>query len=74
MATTTKSADSGQSMLISANDAAKLIGMGVGTIRRLTDSGKMPGVVRIGRTVRYKKSDVERWIQDGCPETVKGNR
>ena len=74
MATTTKSVDSGQSMLISANDAAKLIGMGVGTIRRLTDSGKMPGVVRIARTVRYKKSDVERWIQDGCPETAKGNR
>jgi len=36
-------------------------------VRRLADAGSMPRPIRIGRLIRWRKSDVDQWIADGCP-------
>ncbi|MFC1761808.1 helix-turn-helix transcriptional regulator [Planctomycetota bacterium] len=42
-------------------------GLSERTIWRLCDSAKMPAPIRIGRSVRWRRSDILRWIQLGCP-------
>lgn len=37
------------------------------TIRRLSDEGKIPGRVRLGRLVRFDLNVVDQWIAQGCP-------
>ena len=35
---------------------------------RLSDSGRIPPPVKVGALVRWRRDDIERWIQDGCPD------
>jgi excisionase family DNA binding protein len=37
------------------------------TVRRLVQFGRMPRPLKVGRLARWRRSDVERWIADGCP-------
>ena len=38
------------------------------TIRRLEITGKIgPRPMNIGRAVRYRRDEVEKWIEAGCP-------
>ncbi len=38
------------------------------TVWRMHDSGKMPKAVRPGgKSVRWRKSDILKWIELGCP-------
>ena len=36
-------------------------------VYRLSDSGKMPGPVKLGSLVRWSHSEIENWIAAGCP-------
>jgi excisionase family DNA binding protein len=51
----------GGAALMTARDAAKVLGVCEKTLWTLTDEGSMP-VVRIGRSVRYDPRDLTRWI------------
>ena len=38
------------------------------TVRRLEITGKIgPRPMNIGRAVRYRRDEVEKWIEAGCP-------
>jgi excisionase family DNA binding protein len=37
------------------------------TIRRMIDQGQVPGAFRLGGRIRFRATEVDRWIQDGCP-------
>jgi len=37
------------------------------TIRRWVDAGRIPGVVRLGRLVRFNMQILDQWIAAGCP-------
>lgn len=56
--------------LISIKDVAKILGVSVRLGWRLRDSGKLPLEVRIpsSRLVKFRRSDIETWIADGCPD------
>jgi predicted DNA-binding transcriptional regulator AlpA len=43
-------------------------------IYRLADSDRMPRPVRLGSLVRWRKDDIQKWIDDGCPSNRKGGR
>lgn len=60
----------GDTELLKTHEVADLCNVSPETIRRLTDSGAMPKPVRLGRAVRYRKSDVLIWIEKGCPKTL----
>jgi excisionase family DNA binding protein len=47
---------------------AALLNVSEKTIRRMTDAGKLPGVLRIGRLLRYDLKILDLWItQEGPP-------
>ena len=37
------------------------------TVRRLVDAGKLPGVVRVGRLLRFDLAVLANWVRQGCP-------
>jgi excisionase family DNA binding protein len=53
--------------LIGVDDVAALLGVSVRHVRRLTDCGKCPQPLRLGRACRWSRRVVEQWIADGCP-------
>ena len=48
--------------LLTAREAAKLLGCCEKTLWTLTDRGEIP-VVKIGRSVRYDPQDLSHWIE-----------
>jgi predicted DNA-binding transcriptional regulator AlpA len=39
------------------------------TLWRLLSAGKLPEPIRVGRSVRWRMSDIREWIDSGCPPT-----
>lgn len=39
---------------------------------RLADAGRMPAPVRIGALVRWRRSDLDAWLADGCRPVRQG--
>lgn len=35
------------------------------TIYRMVQEGRIPGIVRLGRTIRFKVDEIEAWIEAG---------
>ncbi len=57
--------------LIGVDDFAGLLGVSARHVRRLTDAGKCPPPVRLGKCCRWSRRTVEAWIADGCPNCRK---
>ncbi|MFT5304331.1 MAG: excisionase family DNA binding protein [Mariniblastus sp.] len=53
--------------LLSINDVAAMLSCSTRHVRRLIDSGLCPAPLRLSNLVRLRRTDVEQWIQDGCP-------
>ncbi len=58
--------------LLSAEDLAQYFGVPLATVYAWNSRGTGPRRVRVGRHVRYRTSDVERWLDahvagDGAP-------
>jgi excisionase family DNA binding protein len=60
--------------LLDVRTVASLLGCSARHVYRLADAGRMPGPVRLGSLVRWNRSEVERWIQDGCPTCARQPR
>lgn len=60
--------------LLTVPEVAEICGIASETVRRMTDRGAMPKPVRLGRAVRYRLSDLESWINDGCRDLSKRGR
>ena len=54
--------------LVTAKDIGEILCLSKRQIWRLNVSGKIPAPVRIGGSVRWRSSDIERWISLGCPD------
>jgi len=56
------------SLLLSASDAAKLLGIGSSHFWGLHSSGRLgPLPVKLGRRTLWIRRDLEKWIDAGCP-------
>ena len=55
-------------LLLSAADLADVLGVSLRTVRRLDSYGKLPRPVRLGRAVRWRRDEVARWVEAGCPD------
>lgn len=58
-------------VLLDVSEVAKMLACSARHVRRTTDRGAMPCPVRIGSLVRWRRTDIERWIADGCPNLAK---
>jgi excisionase family DNA binding protein len=56
------------------NAAALKLDLSAKTIRRMADAGKMPGVIRLGRLLRFDLDLMDQWIDQGCPPLHRFNR
>jgi excisionase family DNA binding protein len=54
--------------LMTVKDIAKKLQLSPRSIWRMVNTGKMPAPVRLIRSVRWKRSDIEQWIAFGCPD------
>lgn len=59
--------------LLTVQDVAQMLQLSVRKIWEMRDCGHLPSPVRFGRSVRWRQSDIEAWIADGCP-VLRGNR
>jgi len=57
-------------LLIKAPEVAKMVSISTRTLWRLVSTGRFPAPVHVGGSTRWRLSDVEQWIEDGC--TTKG--
>jgi excisionase family DNA binding protein len=44
-------------------ETADYLQVAVGTLRRWRTEGTGPPALRVGRTIRYRRSDVDRWLE-----------
>ena len=54
--------------------AAMLGGCSKRHIYRLSDAGRMPGLIKLGSLVRWRRVDLEAWIGAGCPTQSRGGQ
>ena len=59
--------------LITTAEAAALCGVGERSFWRWAHSGRAPRPIKIGRTARFRRSELLAWIEAGCPR-VGGER
>ena len=55
------------SRLIKVDEVAGMLGVTPRTVYRLADSGKLPRPLKIGFSVRWRRAELENWIEAGCP-------
>jgi excisionase family DNA binding protein len=58
-------------LLLSADQVATVLSCSVRHVRRLIDSGHMPRPIKLGALLRWRKIDIERWVEGGCPQPRK---
>jgi len=49
--------------LMTSEEVAQLLRVKVTTVRRWYREGKLPGA-RLGKAIRFRRDDVERWVND----------
>jgi predicted DNA-binding transcriptional regulator AlpA len=63
-----------QAELLTTAEAARLAGFAERTWWAMTRSGLAPAPLKIGHgtrpAVRYRRSEITTWIQNGCPRIV----
>jgi excisionase family DNA binding protein len=51
--------------LMTQQDLAAYLGCNVRTLRRWGHEGRIPHPISIGRVQRWRRADVDRWLEDG---------
>jgi predicted DNA-binding transcriptional regulator AlpA len=55
------------SLLITLPDLAKMLKISTRTAARLRSRGKLPKAIQLGGCVRWRRSEIQAWIDAGCP-------
>lgn len=53
--------------LISVDELASMLGVSTRTLWRLLSAGKLIKPIKVGGSTRWRRSDVQQWIAQGCP-------
>lgn len=56
--------------LLTARQVASILNVSTRTLWRLKSAGKLPGAVRVGGSVRWRKNDLREWIAGGCQSQI----
>lgn len=57
--------------LLPAKDAALLLGISERHFYKLHSSGRVPRPIRLGRAVRWRASELRKWLDAGAPPRAK---
>jgi prophage regulatory protein len=65
----TKTQKSNQNIqLLNAKILGEKINLSKRQIFRLNSCGKIPAALKIGGSIRWRQSDIELWLEMGCPD------
>jgi len=53
--------------LLTAGDLAKRLRISIRQVRKLHSEALVPAPLRLGRSARWRGSEVGKWIEAGCP-------
>jgi len=53
------------SALLSTPEAARRLGLAIGTLQNWRSRGQGPAFVRLGKAVRYEEGDLTRFVEQG---------
>jgi excisionase family DNA binding protein len=53
--------------LLDVQAVAELLNCSTRHVYRLSDAGRMPAPLKVGALVRWKRAELEEWINAGCP-------
>ena len=53
--------------LLDVRQLAELLQLSKRTLYRLADCGAMPRGLRLGGSRRWRRSEIQRWLDAGCP-------
>ena len=58
-------------LLVSATDAALVLGVSRSHFYGLHTAGKLPLPIRLGRRILWRRAELEAWVSAGCPARVR---
>ncbi len=53
--------------LLDVQQVADLLQCSPRHVYRLSDAGRMPAPVKLGSLVRWNRTSIEAWVDQGCP-------
>jgi excisionase family DNA binding protein len=53
--------------LLDVRAVAELLGISTRNAERLSDAGKMPASLKLGRLRRWSRRSIREWLDSGCP-------
>jgi len=53
--------------LLDVQAVAKLLDCSSRHVYRLADAGRMPAPLKLGALVRWRRAEIDRWLDAGCP-------
>lgn len=53
--------------LLTARDVAGVLKITTRQVFKLRSSGRMPAPVKVGRSTRWRASELAGWVEAGCP-------
>lgn len=56
--------------MLTADEIARVVNCSPRTVHRLADEGVIPQPVRIGGMLRWRRPDIEGWIERACPKVA----
>ena len=69
-----RQSNSSDAALLSVDDVSALLTCSARTVRRMADSGQMPRPVRLNSLVRWRRTDLDTWLEAGCPRCGRAGR
>ena len=63
-----------ESALLDVEQIAALLRCSTRHAYRLSDAGRMPRPLKLGALVRWNRTEVERWLNEGCPSCRKAGK
>ena len=54
-----------------ANQVAAMLGVSVRQVWRLHATGRLPRAIRLGNCVRWRRAEIEAFVEAGCPTREK---
>ena len=56
-----------ESKLLTAKDLGQLLALSKRQIFRLNSCGKIPNPLKVGGSIRWRQTDINLWLEMGCP-------
>jgi excisionase family DNA binding protein len=55
-------------LVVDTHELASLLGVSKRHIERMDAAGKLPKPKRLGRTKRWLRAEIDRWVETGYPD------